>query len=848
MFKGTLYPYQEEAVHKMVDRGQMLLGITMGGGKMQPLDEPVLTPKGWLPIGKINNGDYVIGVDGLAHRVVAIFNHYNKQMFKVTFNDGTWTKCGGEHLWEVSPVWNSSKQIVMSTNDILSSGIKDAAGNNKYHIPLVSPVEFVEEQHILDPYLLGLLIGDGGFSTKSSVVFTTADTELLQSVYTLIPEHCTIRQKSKYDFSIKGTVHRINPMLNILRSLGLQGTNSYTKFIPPTYLLGTSAQRLALLQGLLDTDGSPKENGGAEFGTVSPYLRDAVMELVQSLGGIARLGKQREHKNGPSWRIHIKMPLGVIPFRLPRKRTLYKVPTKYPVSRLISSIEPSDYSDARCLTVDSPRHLYVTRNYIVTHNTVTTIAAVEQLFDKDEIDRCLVIVPSSLKYQWKREIEKFTDSKVTVIDGTPTARERLWKTCLSTKYVVVNPESLIRDALILKRYTWQAMIIDEATIIKARTSKRSKFLKKISKPIPYRFALTGQPIENKPEELFSIMEFVDPSVLGDFREFDRTFIVRDHFGRPTRYKNLKTLHKSLSECLIRKTREEIADQLPKIIYQVIPVPFDTKGGSLYRFITNDLLHQLQQAINAHGGGFNLWRHYNDTASNEAQGQIMSRLTVLRMLCDNPELLRISADNFSNADTKSGSMYAYDLVSNNLVTTYESPKLDAVLDYIENILDEDPANKIVLFSFFKHNLKLIQKALNRLTTSVLFTGDMNSDEKDAAKQRFSADPSVRVFLSSDAGGYGVDLPMANYLISYDLPWSSGKLEQREARIIRLSSTFSHVTIATFVMQGSIEERQYDMLQHKKQVNEAFVDGRHHDIKGGMDITLSTLTTFLRTSNV
>lgn len=480
--------------------------------------------------------------------------------------------------------------------------------------------------------------------------------------------------------------------------------------------------------------------------------------------------------------------------------------------------------------------------------TVTTIAAVERLFAQDEIDRCLVVVPAALKYQWKREIERFTDSRVTVIDGPPSVRDGLWKTSISARYVVVNPESLIRDVNKFKHINWQAMVIDEATIIKSRTSKRSKFLKKLSKPIPYRFALTGQPIENKPEELFSIMEFVDPDVLGSFRDFDVTFIVRDHFGRPTRYKNLKVLHKSLTECLIRKTREEIADQLPKIIHQVIPVPFDDKGATLYRFIANDLLVQLQQAVTKHGGGFNLWRHYNDPESNEAQGQIMSRLTVLRMLCDNPELVRVSSEQLVATKSKEGSVYAHEIVSKGLLTSNHSPKLDAVLEYITDVLNEDPKNKVVLFSFFKRNLNLINKALKPITNSVLFTGDMSSDEKDQSKLKFSTDPNTRVFLSSDAGGYGVDLPMANYLISYDLPWSSGKLEQREARIIRLSSTFDHVTIATFVMQGSIEERQYDMLQHKKSVNEAFVDGRHHDVKGGMDITLSTLSTFLRSSTV
>lgn len=482
--------------------------------------------------------------------------------------------------------------------------------------------------------------------------------------------------------------------------------------------------------------------------------------------------------------------------------------------------------------------------------TVTTIAAIEQLMGSNEIDKCLVVVPASLKYQWMREIERFTDSRVVVIDGNPKERAKTWRATLSAKYIIVNPETLIRDLAHCLKVDYQAVVVDEATIIKSRVSKRSKIIKKIGRRVYYRFALTGQPIENRPEELFSIMEFVDPDVLGRFDSFDRTFIVRDHFGKPTRYRNLKALHESMQECMVRKTREDIADQLPQIIHQTIPVPFDATGAQLYRTISSDLLNQLQQVISKHGGSFNIWRHYNDPESNEAQGQIMSRLLVLRMLCDNPQLITNSAQAFVDPDRpKQGSAYADLIVSRGFMpASIGTPKLDAVMDYIEQVLDEDPKNKIVLFSFFKDNLRLIKKATAKLTHSVLFTGDMNSEEKDEAKQQFSTDPNTRLFLSSDAGGYGVDLPMANYLISYDLPWSSGKLEQREARIIRLSSTFSHVTIATFVMQGSIEERQYEMLQEKRSINEAFVDGKHHDIKGGYDIMLSSLSKFLRESQV
>lgn len=482
--------------------------------------------------------------------------------------------------------------------------------------------------------------------------------------------------------------------------------------------------------------------------------------------------------------------------------------------------------------------------------TVTTIAAIERLFELDEIDQCLVVVPASLKYQWQREIAKFTDSRSVVIDGQPKAREKAWRSLMSVRYVIVNPETLARDLEHLTRVNIQAVVVDEATIIKSRVSKRSKLIKKLGRKSQYRFALTGQPIENRPEELFSIMEFVDPSVLGKFDLFDRTFIVRDHFGKPTRYRNLNVLHESMQGCMIRKTREDIADQLPKIIHQTIPVPFDPKGSALYRLISTDLLNELQKAMSSHGGAFNLWRHYNDPASNEAQGQIMSRLTVLRMLCDNPRLVELSARAFNDpARPNQGSAYADLLVKKGLTDGLSStPKLEAVIEYIREVLEEDDKNKVVLFSFFKENLRLIKEATKSLTNSVLFTGDISSEEKDVAKQQFGTDPGTRLFLSSDAGGYGVDLPMANYLISYDLPWSSGKLEQREARIIRLSSQFPHVTIATFVMQGSIEERQYEMLQQKRSINEAFIDGKHHDFKGGFDITLSSLSSFLRDSKV
>jgi SNF2 family DNA or RNA helicase len=479
--------------------------------------------------------------------------------------------------------------------------------------------------------------------------------------------------------------------------------------------------------------------------------------------------------------------------------------------------------------------------------TPTTLGAVETLCEEGEVQRCLVVVPASLKFQWLREIAKFTDSKATVIDGPKNKREIQWRMSHGSRYVIVNAETLANDEKHIGKI--QAMVIDESTMIKNRSAKRSRLLKKIGRTVLYRFALTGQPIENRPEELFSIMEFVDKDVLGDFKVFDRTFIVRDHWGKPTRYRNLDKMHKVMQECMVRKTREDIKDQLPDIIRQTIPVPFDKSGAATYRGIADDLLNQISNAIGKGNGGFNLWAHYNSGSGDETQGQIMSRLTVLRMLCDNHLLVRQSATDYADKSTQKGSEYAYDIVHRGWMEgVTKTPKLDACVDYITEVLDQDPANKVVLFSFFKENLRLIQHATSHITDSVMFMGGMSAEARDESKQRFAEESKCRLFLSSDAGGYGVDLPMANYLISYDLPWSSGKLEQREARIIRLSSEFPHVTLATFVMQGTIEERQYDMLQQKRSINEAFIDGKHTDQDGTMALTLDSLSQFLRESNL
>jgi SNF2 family DNA or RNA helicase len=354
-------------------------------------------------------------------------------------------------------------------------------------------------------------------------------------------------------------------------------------------------------------------------------------------------------------------------------------------------------------------------------------------------------------------------------------------------------------------------------------------------------------VENKPEDLFSIMEFVDPDVLGRFDIFDRTFIVRDWYGRPTRYRNLKLLRQRMAEAMVRKSRKDIEDQLPRVVETMIPVTITRAEARLYNIISNQLLAKMAEAVDQFGGSFSLTANYGRDDNHvmmQAQGKIMSMMLALRLVCGDVQLLVDSAHHFNDPKRSDGSQYAADLLADGLLDNVpKSTKHDELVELLSTIFEEDPASKVVVFSTFKGVLREIKKRTAHLSESVIYDGDMSAKQKDAAKMTFQSNPDCRLFLSSDAGGYGVNLSEANYLISFDLPWSTGKFEQRESRIIRISTEFEHVTLIDLVVRGSLEQRIHDMLTQKKGVADAFIDGGF-DSKGRFEMTLSSLTAFLQ----
>jgi len=521
--------------------------------------------------------------------------------------------------------------------------------------------------------------------------------------------------------------------------------------------------------------------------------------------------------------------------------------------------------------------------------TVLTIAALEKLMDERKItEPGLIICLSSLKYQWANQIEKFTDgtSRALVIDGTPKKRAEQYEQALDWRnsgvdYIILNYEQVVNDWEAIRDLPRGFVVLDEATAIKSFKSKRSRSVKRLSNA-PYKFALTGTPIENgKPEELYSIMEFVDRTILGRFDIFDSTFILRNSWGGVQGYRNLKTLHEKMKSASVRKSQKDpdVAPYLPESIHNdPIKIVLDRKASKLYFRIVDDLLTELDEAQTLFGGSFNLMAHYGfenkaGGPEDEIRGRIMSKIGCLKMLCSHPDLLRISASKFSamqqevlyeeeleddsvvrfsqftpTLGTKGGSLYAYGLVDSGALDGIDgSPKLDYLIQYVKDFLEQDEANKVVIFATYVDMLDMIAEALGREQCR-LYSGKLDAKTKEDNKVAFNTQPDVRVLISSDAGGYGVDLPAANLLVNYDLPWSSGSAIQRNGRIKRASSTWPMIVIQDIIISGSIEQRQWEALQHKSAVASAVIDGEGIDEDGGIPMTIGSLKQFLELVSV
>jgi phosphate starvation-inducible protein PhoH and related proteins len=389
---------EAERVTKMLEKRIIEVApLAFMRGRAQPLESRVLTPTGWRAMGNIKPGDSIIGSDGRATWVTGVFPQGPKQVYRLTMTDGASTLACAEHLWAVSTPddkRDGKPPRVLETREMFDRLRR--CHQHRYELPLLSaPVEWPRREVPLDPYALGLLIGDGCITDRTSPSFCTSDAELVSSLQlALSGMPLSFRRKSAVDHVIVnpaaghgGLIVR-NPLTQALRGLELAGTRSSTKFIPEGYLYNSAEVRHAVLQGLLDTDGGPVTQDGrtcrVQYTTTSERLKDDVLFLVRSLGGVAYCRKRRAEGRKPglakgravpycndAYVMDIRLPSGVEPFRLTRKAALYREHGGGRPMRFVKSIEPAGVQETQCISVAAPDSLYVTDDFILTHNTLS---------------------------------------------------------------------------------------------------------------------------------------------------------------------------------------------------------------------------------------------------------------------------------------------------------------------------------------------------------------------------------------------------------------------------------------------------------------------------------------------
>lgn len=375
-----------------------LRSAATGVGKAIPNYTEIPTPNGKRRVGDIKIGDYLFGQDGNPTRVLAIYPQEDKkEIWKITFGDGRIAECCGEHLWEYR--YDSHRGHAYRVEDTktiyertlkLKNGFKDSDNRGfRFHIKINNAVEYPKKKYPLDPYVMGALLGDGSFrynNTNKSLTFSSGDTDVPNLIIQSLGEEYYYTKNSEYNYSYTFR-KQDNPehpiwVEEILKDFpDLWQTKSETKFIPQEYLQGSIEQRYALLQGLMDTDGSIDSKGRTNFTTVSPILRDNVIELCRSLGFVATYTvdqRAEKYTTGECYKINIqcKKELKSKLFRLQRKIDIaekYMKTTKREEHKdhlAIINIEKTNVKTSMtCFTVDNDDHLFLMNDYIVTHNT-----------------------------------------------------------------------------------------------------------------------------------------------------------------------------------------------------------------------------------------------------------------------------------------------------------------------------------------------------------------------------------------------------------------------------------------------------------------------------------------------
>jgi superfamily II DNA or RNA helicase len=425
--------------------------------------------------------------------------------------------------------------------------------------------------------------------------------------------------------------------------------------------------------------------------------------------------------------------------------------------------------------------------------TIQAVAVAEIMARLFGVERVLVICPTSLKHQWEREITRLVDRPAEVIGGLRRRRERGFAG--DSFYKLMNYDTVHTDLDLIEAWGPDLVILDEAQRIKNWSTRVARSVKRIVSP--YALVLTGTPLENRLEELISIVQFVDRYRLGPTHRLLHDHQVRDPVGKVVGYRDLDRIGQTLEPILVRRQKDQVLDQLPEGIDSTVFVAM-TELQRKHHTENLEIVARLVQK----------WRRYR-FLSEADQRRLMIALLRMRMACDNSYLVDHQHD--------------------------RGPKADEAVTLLGEIF-ERPGTKVVVFSqWLRMHELLVRRLKARGWEYVLFHGGVPGSKRKDLIDRFREDPRCRLFLSTDAGGVGLNLQHATVVLNMDLPWNPAVLEQRIGRVHRLGQR-QPVRVVNGVAQGTIEDGMQSVLKFKKSLFSGVLDGGQKDVfLGGSRLT-------------
>ena len=414
--------------------------------------------------------------------------------------------------------------------------------------------------------------------------------------------------------------------------------------------------------------------------------------------------------------------------------------------------------------------------------TVQAIGAAMLLRREAGAAKVLVVCPTSLKYQWRSEIERFTGESSVVVEGPPLSRREMYSG--EAVFTIASYHVVGRDIEAIDAMEPDLIILDEAQRIKNWKTKLARNVKRLRSR--FAFVLTGTPLENNLEDLYSILEVVDPFKLGPYRAFLAAHESRDGSGKLVGYRALNEVGILLSDIVIRRRKREVLAQLPERIDERRFVPLTDRQREVHEEYQEKVALLVRR-----------WKRQGFLIEQDRQ-RLLQSMNCMRMVCDSTYILDQRAED--RHDTK----------------------IDELFELLDQALEE-PETKVVIFSQWERMTRLVAVELeNRGIGFEHLYGAVLGNKRKALFDRFNTDLFCRVFLSTDAGSTGLNLQSASILVNLDLPWNPAVLEQRIARIHRIGQTRG-VHIVNFVSADTIESRMLSILGFKADLASGILDG-------------------------